>query len=133
MLLLFVRSTDNRKSTLESRPRPPAKQGRKNNAGQFATCSLQMQSGQSGFVIGRIQGKTTMKDFLLIVAFILGCGFGFMFSATIYRQDKIKSAQTQKNNTVEIIQTTQQIKDKIQNANEKCIDIFNIDISECVQ
>lgn len=74
-----------------------------------------------------------MKDFLLILAFILGCGFGFMFSATIYRQDKIKSAQTQKNNTVEIIQTSQQVKDKIQNANEKCIDIFNIDISECVQ
>lgn len=74
-----------------------------------------------------------MKDFLLIVAFIFGCGFGFMFSATIYRQDKIKSAQTQKNNTVEIIQTSQNIQDKIQNANEKCIDIFNIDISECVQ
>ena len=74
-----------------------------------------------------------MKDFLLILAFILGCGFGFMFSATIYRQDKIKSAQTQKNNTVEIIQTSQNIQDKIQNANEKCIDIFNIDISECVQ
>lgn len=78
-------------------------------------------------------GQNKDERFLLIVAFILGCGFGFMFSATIYRQDKIKSAQTQKNNTVEIIQTSQQIKDKIQNANEKCIDIFNIDIYECVQ
>lgn len=73
-----------------------------------------------------------MKDFLLIVAFILGCGFGFMLNATIYRQNKTKSAQAQKNNTVEIIQTSQQIKEEIQNATDDCAIIFNIDISECL-
>lgn len=74
-----------------------------------------------------------MKDYFFILYIIIGFLFGMMFEKQFRQREKLEAIQTSQQNTVEIIETAQQIKGKVQNANEKCIDIFNIDISECVQ
>lgn len=74
-----------------------------------------------------------MKDYFFILCIIIGFLFGMMFEKQFRQREKLEAIQTSQQNTVEIIETAQQIKGKVQNANEKCIDIFNIDISECVQ
>ena len=78
-------------------------------------------------------GKTTMKDYFFILCIIIGFLFGMMFEKQFRQREKMEAIQTSQQNTVEIIEKSQQVKGQVQNANKKCIDIFNIDISECVQ
>lgn len=75
-----------------------------------------------------------MKDYFFIFGIIVGFLFGIMFEKQFRQREKLESIQTSQQNTVEIIETSQQIKDKVQNAKDKnCVDIFSIDISSCVQ
>lgn len=74
-----------------------------------------------------------MKDYFFILCIIIGFLFGMMFEKQFRQQEKLEAIQTSQQNTVEIIEKSQQIKGQVQNANKKCIDIFNIDITECVQ
>lgn len=74
-----------------------------------------------------------MKDWASLIFVVVGFMFGIMFEQHFRQREKFEAIETSQQNTVEIIETAQQIKGKVQNANEKCIDIFNIDISECVQ
>jgi hypothetical protein len=78
-------------------------------------------------------GKTTMKDYFFILCIIIGFLFGMKFEKQFRQREKLEAIQTSQQNTVEIIEKSQQIKGQVQNANKKCIDIFNIDITECVQ
>lgn len=74
-----------------------------------------------------------MKDYFFILCIIIGFLFGMMFEKQFRQQEKLEAIQTSQQNTVEIIEKSQQVKGQVQNANKKCIDIFNIDITECVQ
>lgn len=74
-----------------------------------------------------------MKDYFFILCIVIGFLFGMMFEKQFRQREKIEAIQTSQQNTVEIIETAEQIKEKVQNANKKCLDIFNIDVSECVQ
>lgn len=75
-----------------------------------------------------------MKDYLCIIFLVIGFMFGIFFEQRLQQREKIQAIQTSQENTTEIIQTTKQIKDKVQNAKDKnCVDIFNIDISGCMQ
>lgn len=74
-----------------------------------------------------------MKDYFFILCIIMGFLFGMMFEKQFRQREKLEAIQTSQQNTVEIIEKSEQIKEQVQNANEKCIDIFNIDITECVQ
>lgn len=75
-----------------------------------------------------------MKDYFFILGIIIGFLFGIMFEKQFRQREKLEAIQTSQQNTVEIIETSQQIKDKVQNAKDKnCVDIFSIDISSCVQ
>lgn len=75
-----------------------------------------------------------MKDYLNVIFIVVGFIFGMIFQQHFQQREKIKAIETSQENTTEIIQTTKQIKDKVQNAKDKnCIDIFNIDITGCVQ
>ncbi len=71
--------------------------------------------------------------FLFVLCIVIGFLFGVLFEKEFIQREKIKAIQTSQQNTVEIIEKSQQIKGQVQNANKKCIDIFNIDITECVQ
>lgn len=75
-----------------------------------------------------------MKDYFFIFGIIVGFLFGIMFEKQFRQREKLQAIQTSQQNTVEIIETAQQIKYKVQNAKDKnCVDIFSIDISSCVQ
>lgn len=74
-----------------------------------------------------------MKDYFFILCIIMGFLFGMMFEKQFRQREKLEAIQTSQQNTVEIIEKSQQVKGQVQNANKKCIDIFNIDITECVQ
>lgn len=74
-----------------------------------------------------------MKDYFFILCIIIGFLFGMMFEKQFRQREKLEAIQTSQQNTVEIIEKSQQVKVQVQNANKKCIDIFNIDITECVQ
>lgn len=74
-----------------------------------------------------------MKDYFFILCIIIGFLFGMMFEKQFRQREKLEAVQTSQQNTVEIIEKSQQVKGQVQNANKKCIDIFNIDITECVQ
>lgn len=75
-----------------------------------------------------------MKDYFYLILIVIGFMFGMMFEQRFQQREKIKAIKTSQENTTEIIQTTKQIKDKVQNAKDKnCVDIFNIDISGCMQ
>lgn len=74
-----------------------------------------------------------MKDYFFILCIIIGFLFGMMFEKQFRQREKLEAIQTSQQNTVEIIEKSQQVKGQVQNANKKCIDIFNIDITECVQ
>ena len=74
-----------------------------------------------------------MKDYFFILCIIIGFLFGMMFEKQFRQREKLEAIQTSQQNTVHIIEKSQQVKGQVQNANKKCIDIFNIDITECVQ
>lgn len=74
-----------------------------------------------------------MKDYFFILCIIMGFLFGMMFEKQFRQREKLEAIQTSQQNTVEIIEKSQQVKGQVQNANKKCVDIFNIDITECVQ
>lgn len=75
-----------------------------------------------------------MKEYFYLILIVIGFMFGMMFEKHFQQREKIKAIETSQENTTEIIQTTKQIKDKVQNAKDKnCVDIFNIDITGCVQ
>lgn len=74
-----------------------------------------------------------MKDYFFILCIIIGFLFGMMFEKQFRQQEKLEAIQTSQQNTVEIIEKSQQVKGQVQNANKKCIDIFNIDITKCVR
>lgn len=74
-----------------------------------------------------------MKDYFFILCIIIGFLFGMMFEKQFRQREKLEAIQTSQQNTVEIIEKSQQVKGQVQNANKKCIDIFNIDITECMQ
>lgn len=75
-----------------------------------------------------------MKDWTSLIFVMVGFMFGIMFEKQFRQREKLEAIQTSQQNTVEITETSQQIKDKVQNAKDKnCVDIFNIDISSCVQ
>ena len=74
-----------------------------------------------------------MKDYFFILCIIIGFLFGMMFEKQFRQREKLEAIQTSQQNTVEIIEKSQQVKGQVQNANKKCIDIFNIDITECMR
>lgn len=74
-----------------------------------------------------------MKDYFFILCIIMGFLFGMMFEKQFRQREKLEAIQTSQQNTGEIIEKSQQVKGQVQNANKKCVDIFNIDITECVQ
>lgn len=75
-----------------------------------------------------------MKDYFFILCIIIGFLFGVMFEKQFRQREKLESIQTSQQNTVEIIETSKNIKDKVEHAKDKnCVDIFSIDISSCVQ
>lgn len=75
-----------------------------------------------------------MKDWASLIFVIVGFIFGIMFDQHFRQREKFEAIETSQQNTVEIIETAQQIKEKVEHAkNQNCIDIFNIDITECVQ
>ena len=75
-----------------------------------------------------------MKEWASLIFVIIGFVFGIMFEQHFRQREKFEAIETSQQNTVEIIETAQNIKEKVQNAKDKnCVDIFNIDISECVQ
>lgn len=75
-----------------------------------------------------------MKDYFFIFGIIVGFLFGIMFEKQFRQREKLEAIQTSQQNTVEIIETSKNIKDKVEHAKDKnCVDIFSIDISSCVQ
>lgn len=75
-----------------------------------------------------------MKDWACLICVVVGFVFGIMFEQHLRQREKLEAIQTSHDNTSQIITTSQIIKDKVQNAKDKnCVDIFNIDITECVQ
>lgn len=74
-----------------------------------------------------------MKDYSGLIFLVVGFLFGIMFQQHFQQHEKLEAIQTSQQNTVEIIEKSEQIREQVQNANEKCVDIFNIDITECVQ
>ena len=75
-----------------------------------------------------------MKDYFFIFGIIVGFLFGIMFEKQFRQREKLEAIQTSQQNTVEIIETSKNIKDKVEHAKYKnCVDIFSIDISSCVQ
>lgn len=74
-----------------------------------------------------------MKDWASLIFVIVGFVFGIMFEQHFRQREKFEAIETSQQNTIEIIETSQNIKEKVQNANQKCADIFNIDITECMQ
>lgn len=75
-----------------------------------------------------------MKDYFFILCIIIGFLFGMMFEKQFKQREKLEAIQTSQQNTVEIIETSKNIKDKVEHAKDKnCVDIFSIDISSCVQ
>jgi hypothetical protein len=82
-------------------------------------------------------GKTTMidiKDWASLIFVVVGFMFGVMFDQHFRQREKLEAIETSHQNTEQIIETSQNIKDKVQNAEDKnCVDIFNIDITKCVR
>lgn len=74
-----------------------------------------------------------MKDWASLIFVIVGFVFGIMFEQHFRQREKFEAIETSQQNTIEIIETSQNIKEKVQNANQKCADIFSIDITECMQ
>lgn len=75
-----------------------------------------------------------MKDWASLIFVVVGFMFGIMFEQRFRQREKFEAIETSQQNTVEIIETAQNIKEKVQHAQDKnCVDIFSIDISSCVQ
>lgn len=75
-----------------------------------------------------------MKDYFFILGIIVGFLFGIVFEKQFRQREKLEAIQTSQQNTVHIIETSKNIKDKVEHAKDKnCVDIFSIDISSCVQ
>ena len=75
-----------------------------------------------------------MKDWASLIFVVVGFMFGIMFEQHFRQREKFEAIKTSQQNTVEIIETSKNIKDKVEHAKDKnCVDIFSIDISSCVQ
>lgn len=79
-----------------------------------------------------------MKESLIgvivaLVIFVGGGVIGWVMRGNEMKNSIIETTKQSQTNTVEIIQESKQIKEKVKNVNEKCRDIFSVDITECVR
>lgn len=75
-----------------------------------------------------------MKDWAQVFFVVVGFVFGMIFEQRFRQYEKIEAMSESQTNTTEIIKTSQTIKNKVEHHEDKnCVDIFRVDISECVQ
>lgn len=74
-----------------------------------------------------------MKELILILFVAVGFLFGCLFERQMTNHAKVKAIETAQQNTAQVAETSNNIKERIQHADKNCSDIFNIDISGCVQ
>lgn len=74
-----------------------------------------------------------MKELILILFVAVGFVSGCLFEKQMTNRAKVKAIETAQQNTAQVAETSNNIKERIQHADKNCSDIFNIDISGCVQ